>query len=153
MVPVYVGLGVAGVGLVSAIVFAAFKADANSKAEANAAEIRKGAERGTLPPQEPATAPPRRLRPRAPATRFGKIRRQVNTNATVANVSLGRDGSRPAFSLAWYLLAPKTDDQPTRDPTAPDAHALRRLAVGWPVAQRRASELVTASYSRSGSRA
>lgn len=116
MTPVYVGLAAASVGLVTAIVFAAFKADAQSKADSVANEIRTNAasdpnvQKGPGAPGVCAQSNP------SVVTRYGNAcvtlrdnLDKVDTNATIANVSLGIMGAGLVFAAGWYLFAPKRD--------------------------------------------
>ena len=105
MLPGYIGIGVAGVGIVSAIIFAAFKADAQSKADSVAREIRdkagtryKGICTSTIPDD---------------VTRFGPAcatlkqnNDKVDTNATIANVSIGVAVVGAVFATAWLIAVP-----------------------------------------------
>lgn len=108
MTPVYVGLAAAGVGLVSAVVFGAFKVDAQSKADAVAAEIRRAAGERRLPSHgvcNNSSAPEF-------ATACATLRQnndKVDTNATIANVSLVVMGVGLAVAGTWYLAGPKRD--------------------------------------------
>lgn len=125
MTPVYAGLGAAGLGLVSAIVFAAFKADAQSKAETVAADIRNAAAARGIPAQGACN------NPNAPefagaCQTLKDNNSKVDTNATVANVSLVVMGVGLAVAGVWYLAGPKRDDgqpeapaQGKRPPTRP----------------------------------
>ncbi len=125
MVPVYAGLAAAGVGLVSAIVFAAFRADAQSKADTVAAGIRKGAEARKIPNQGAcySTAPGASELQNACKT-LRENDDKVNTNATIANVSLVVMGVGLVVAGVWYLAGPKREDgRPTtgspRSPKSP----------------------------------
>jgi hypothetical protein len=109
MTPVYIGLGAAGVGLVSAIVFAAFKADAQSKADTVANDIRTAARARGLEVQGVCNNPS--------APEFGNACKtlrdnnsKVDTNATIANVSLVVMGVGLVVAAVWYVAGPKRDD-------------------------------------------
>lgn len=112
MTPVYIGLAAAGVGLVGAIVFAAFKADAQSKADAVANDIRRAAELRGIPAQGVCTSTNASIQ-----KDFGNACQtlrdnndKVDTNATIANVSLVVMGAGIITAAGWYLFAPKRDD-------------------------------------------
>lgn len=119
MTPVYVGLAAGGVGLVSAIMFGIFKGSAQGKADDVANGIRAAAdERGV--PREGICS-----NPRADIQQdFGKAcqtladnNSAVDTNATIANVSLVVMGVGLLTAGGWYLFAPKSGDQSQRGAT------------------------------------
>ncbi len=110
MGPVYGGLAVAGIGIAGTIIFAAFKADAQSKADAVANEIRTAAgpnnAAGICTRTDTATT-----------QRFGNAcatlrdnNDKVDTNATIANVSAVVAGVGLLTAVGWYLFAPKHED-------------------------------------------
>ena len=112
MTPVYVGLAAAGVGLVGAILFAAFKADAQSKADTVANDIRRAANQRGISTQGVCSNTDAQIQ-----RDFGQAcstlrdnNDKVDTNATVANVSLVVMGAGLALAAGWYLFAPKRDD-------------------------------------------
>lgn len=111
MAPVYLGLVVGGVGLVGAIVFAAFKADAQSKSDSVANEIRTAANGRGLDPKGICTSTnPQTQKDFATACSTLKDNNnKVDTDATVANVSLVVMGVGFVGAAAWYLFAPKKD--------------------------------------------
>lgn len=112
MTPVYIGLAAAGVGLVGAVLFAAFKADAQSKADTVANDIRTEARnRGRTDTTGVCLD--------TSTTDFqnacGVLRdnnSKVDTNATIANVSLVVMGVGLLTAGIWYLAGPKKDDSP-----------------------------------------
>jgi len=112
MAPVYVGLTFAGVGLVGAIVFAAFKADAQGKADSVANEIRSAAQTRGIPTTGVCSnTNPAVQRDFATACKTLKENNdKVDTNATVANVSLVVMGVGLLTAAGWYLFAPKRDE-------------------------------------------
>lgn len=121
MWPVYVGLTAGGIGLVSAIVFAAFKADAQSKADTVANDIRNAAKVRGIPAQGACN--------NASAPEFANACKtlkdnnsKVDTNATIANVSLVVMGVGLITAGVWYLAGPKHDDKPAT-PTSGSATA------------------------------
>jgi hypothetical protein len=132
MTPVYIGLGAAGIGLVSAIVFAAFKADAQSKADTVANDIRTAATARQLPAQGVCN--------NAGAPEFANACKtlrdnndKVDTNATIANISLVVMGVGLVVAGVWYLAGPKRDDAKpaaARLPRAPTRPVLTPYA-GW----------------------
>lgn len=138
MTPVYIGLAVAGIGVVSAIVFAAFKADAQSKAEKVAADIRNAAQTRNIPAQGAcnSTAPGAADLQNACKT-LRDNNSKVDTNATIANVSIGVAIAGGVFALGWYLLATKKDESKT-GAAAPDTKTAKqpqrpelRPYAGW----------------------
>jgi hypothetical protein len=118
MTPVYIGLAAGGVGLVGAIVFAAFKSDAQSKADSVAADIRKAAQ-SRNPPLNPQGI----CNSKDPQVQkdFGGAcatlqdnNKKVDTNALIANISLGVMGAGLVLAAGWYLFAPKADKEPAQ---------------------------------------
>lgn len=113
--PVYVGLGVGAVGLVSAIVFAAFRADAQNKADTVAEQIRSAATNSGLEPTGLCNSGNA-----AQQARFGGAcatlrdnNDKVNTNTVVANASLVVMSAGLLFAGGWYLFAPKKGESKT----------------------------------------
>lgn len=105
MWPGYVGLGVTAAGVVSAIVFAVFKAQAQSNADAVANSIRTKA--GSRAPGICVSQAP------ADVAQFGQACRtlqsnndDVNLDATAANVSIGVAIAGAIFSTAWLVAVP-----------------------------------------------
>jgi hypothetical protein len=135
MTPVYAGLAVAGVGLVSAVVFAAFKADAQSKADTIHADISRNATAGRFVDRDGNVvnvafgACNRGVREfeRACNT-LRENNEKVDTNAMIANISLGVMGAGLLVAGAWYLFAPKRDD--AKHASAPRGPILTPYA-GW----------------------
>lgn len=119
MAPVYAGLVVGVGGLVSAIVFAAFKADAQSKADAVANDIRRHASLRGISSQGVCSSSNAQIQ-----RDFGNACKtlrdnndKVDTNAAIANISLVVMGVGLATAAGWYLFAPKRDDAKTGDST------------------------------------
>jgi hypothetical protein len=112
MTPVYIGLTFAGIGLVGAIVFAAFKADAQSKADSVANEIRSAAAaRGLNTQGVCSNSNPSVQKDFGTACKTLKENNdKVDTNATVANISLVVMGVGLLTAAGWYLFAPKRDE-------------------------------------------
>lgn len=128
LTPVWIGLGVAGVGLVSAITFAIFKSDAQSKSNDVAAAIRKAATARGIPTKGACNAG---VADFASACKtLDDNNSKVDTNAAVANVSLAVAGAGLVFAGAWYLLAPKASDEPKAAARTPQRPVLAPYA-GW----------------------
>ena len=105
MYPAYVGFAVAGAGLAGTILFAAFKADAQSKADSVAREIRDKA--------GPRAAGICTSTTKDDITRFGNActtlkqnNDKVDTNATIANTSLVIFIVSGIFATAWVIAVP-----------------------------------------------
>jgi hypothetical protein len=131
MTPVYIGLGVAGIGLVSAIVFAAFKADAQSKADTVANSIRTAATARGIPTQGACSSTSPGAQELASACKTLKDNNsKVDTNATIANVSLVVMGVGLLGAGVWYLAGPKEDSKPTTAARAPRRPTVTPYA-GW----------------------
>lgn len=131
MAPVYLGLVIGGVGLVGSIVFAAFKADAQSKADSVANEIRSAAQQRGLQPTGICTSTNPSVQ-KDFATACSTLKdnnNKVDTDATVANVSLVVMGVGFLTAAAWYLFAPKKD---TSDKAPPPAASIQvQPYAGW----------------------
>jgi len=112
MGPVYLGLVVGGVGLAGAIVFAAFKADAQSKADAVASDIRKAAQQRGISSQGVCSSTNAQTQKDfgAACKTLKDNNDKVDTNATIANVSLVVMGVGFLTAAGWYLFAPKRED-------------------------------------------
>lgn len=128
MAPVWAGVAVGGVGLVGTILFAVFKADAQSKADQVAADISAAAQASTPP------VPVRGLCNDTTQPRFTEAcntlrdnNSKVDTNATIANVSAVVMVGGLLFAGGWYLFAPKRDAHPAEAPppvAKPTVHVL-----------------------------
>jgi hypothetical protein len=121
MAPVYIGLAAAGVGLATAIIFAAFKADAQSKADGVANDIRTAAARENPPRASTGICSDTSA---SIQQRYGNACRtlrdnndKVDTNATIANVGVGIMIAGLAFSAGWYLFAPKKSETTAKAPS------------------------------------
>jgi hypothetical protein len=122
MAPVFIGLTAAGIGLAGAIIFAAFKADSQTKADSVARSIRDAAiKRGYDGNKDGIPDASGVCTDQTPAikkdftdacTTLQSNNDKVNTNATIANVSLVIMGVGAVTAVGWYLFAPKRDDQP-----------------------------------------
>lgn len=119
MIPVYAGLVIGVGGLVSAIVFAAFKADAQSKADAVANDIRRASSLRGISSQGVCSSSNAQIQ-----KDFGNACKtlrdnndKVDTNATIANISLAVMGVGLVTAAGWYLFAPKRDEGRVGDTT------------------------------------
>ena len=123
MWPGYVGIGVTGVGLIITIVFAAFKADAQSKADSVASSIRDAALKPRLPNYPNGydgngdgkpdaigictSTDPTIVKDFSTACQTLKQNNdKVDTNATLANVGVGFVIAGGLFSAAWLITVP-----------------------------------------------
>lgn len=133
MAPVYIGLTAAGIGLVGAIVFAAFKADAQSKADAVANDIRRAAQlRGISPTGVCSSSNAAIQKDFGNACKTLKDNNdKVDTNATIANVSLVVMGVGLVTAAGWYLFAPKRDDAKSAKATTPSTKPIVTPYAGW----------------------
>ncbi len=108
MWPGYAGIGVAGAGLIGVILFAAFKADAQSKADAVASEIRDAANKrgiSSIGVCSSTNASIQKDFGGACAT-LKQNNDKVDTNATIANVSGVVMGVGAAFAITWLIAVP-----------------------------------------------
>jgi hypothetical protein len=123
MTPVYIGLVAGGLGLAGAIVFAAFKSDAQTKADSVASEIRRAAgpnAAGICASTNPAD----QQRFGEACTTLKQNNDKVDTNAAIANVSLVVMGVGLATAAGWYLFGPKRDDKPAQGEAPAGARAI-----------------------------
>ncbi len=105
MVPGYVAIGVFGAGIVSTILFAAFKADAQSKADSVAREIQdKAGTRSKGICTSTAADDVTRFGPACATLKQNNDK--VDTNATIANVSGVIAGVAGVFAIAWLVAVP-----------------------------------------------
>jgi hypothetical protein len=119
MFPVYAGLVIGVGGLASAIVFAAFKADAQSKADAMANEIRRAASQRGLSSQGICSSTNAQIQKDfgTACSTLKDNNDKVDTNATIANISLVVMGVGLVTAAGWYLFAPKRDESKSSDST------------------------------------
>jgi hypothetical protein len=110
MVPVYVGVGVGVLGLAGTIIFAASKGSAQSSADDVTVEIRNAAAKRGLPTQGICATPPADFK--KACTQLADNNSAVDTNATLANVSVVVMAIGFVGAGAWYLFAPKRDAAP-----------------------------------------
>jgi hypothetical protein len=121
MTPVIIGLTAAGVGLAGAIIFAAFKADSQSKADSVAREIRDAAvkrgydgDNNGVPDAKGVCTDTNATIQKDFSNACATLKQnndKVDTNATIANVSLVVMVVGAATAVGWYLFAPKRDEQ------------------------------------------
>ena len=111
MTPAYVGFGVGAAGFISAIVFALFKGDAQSKADSVASDIRAAAQQRNLSPTGvcSSTTPSVQTAFSNACTTLKDDNSKVDTDAAVANVSLVVGIVGAAFGGAWILLGPRSE--------------------------------------------
>lgn len=122
LLPVYIGAGIAGAGLISAAVFAAFKADAQSKADAVASDIRRAASLRGISSQGVCSSSNGQIQ-----KDFGNACKtlrdnndKVDTNAAIANISIGVSAVAVAGIVIYWIVAEKRERTPdtARAPTA-----------------------------------
>ncbi len=113
LAPVVVGVGVGVIGLAGTIIFAASKSSAQSSATAVTNEIRSAAGKRNLPTQGICTAPPADFK--KACTQLQDNNSAVDTNATLANVSVVVMVVGFVGAGAWYLFGPKRDAPPKTD--------------------------------------
>ena len=111
MVPVFVGAGVGVLGLAGTIIFAAAKGSAQSSADQVTAEIRDAAAKRSVSTQGICTNPPADFKKACSA--LTENNDAVDTNATLANVSVVVMVVGFVGAGAWYLFGPKRDAAPT----------------------------------------
>jgi hypothetical protein len=129
MWPGYVGIGVAAVGLVGTIVFAIFKSDAQSKADSVAAEIRNAAikrgydgDHNGVPDAKGVCSDPTptiRADFSSACTTLQQNNDKVNTNATIANVSVVTMIVGGAFAATWLIAVPIVNSKRSKSATGP----------------------------------
>jgi hypothetical protein len=109
MTLVWIGLGVGVAGAASAIIFAIFKSDAQSKADSVANQIRSAAPGHGFSPQGICTNPSAQKDFGTACSTLKDNNDKVDTNATIANVSLVVMGVGFATAAGWYLFGPKKE--------------------------------------------
>ncbi len=116
MTLVWIGLGVGVVGAAGAIIFAIFKSDAQSKADSVANQIRTAAPQHGFQAQGICANPAAVTGGKTGQGDFGTAcatlkdnNDKVDTNATIANVSLVVMGVGFATAAGWYLFGPKKE--------------------------------------------
>ncbi len=108
MWPGYVALGTAGIGVAGAILFAVFKAEAQSNADKVAANIRANAGARSAGICV-STAKEDVARFGEACATFKQNNDNVNTNATIANVSIGVAVASGIFAAAWLIAVPRVN--------------------------------------------
>jgi hypothetical protein len=137
MFPVFIGAGVAGAGVLTAILFGVFRSQAVSSMNDATTEITNG---GGGPGVCSSTAT-------ATVNKFGAacnaLQQDIdhaNTDTTVANVGIAFAVIGVVGGAAWYLFSPKKDDSsdsapppPTNAPAPPPAAKIDIVApwMGW----------------------
>ena len=108
MWPGYVGIGVAGAGLIGVILFAVFKADAQSKADGVAGEIRNAANKRGISSVGVCTSTNPSIQKdfSGACATLKQNNNKVDTNATIANVSGVVMGVGAAFAITWLITVP-----------------------------------------------
>lgn len=108
MWPGYAGIGVAGAGLIGVILFAAFKADAQSKADAVAGEIRDAANKRGISSVGVCSSTNVTIQKDfgAACNTLKQNNDKVDTNATIANISGVVMGVGAAFAISWLIAVP-----------------------------------------------
>ncbi len=108
MWPGYAGIGVAGAGLIGVILFAAFKADAQSKADAVAQEIRDAANKRGISSLGVCSSTNASIQKDfgGACSTLKQNNNKVDTNATIANVSGVVMGVGAAFAISWLIVVP-----------------------------------------------
>ncbi len=118
MVPVYIGAGLAVVGIVDAIVFGVAKSQAQDKANQVAADIKShGGSAGVCVSKDPTV----QAKYGAACSALSDDNSKVDTDATLANIGVGVAIAGAALGIGWYLFAPKkgNDEAPTAAKSAP----------------------------------
>ena len=108
MWPGYAGIGVAGAGLIGVILFAAFKADAQSKADAVASEIRDAASKRGISSVGVCNSSNTTIQKDfgGACNTLKQNNDKVDTNATIANISGVVMGVGAAFAISWLIAVP-----------------------------------------------
>jgi len=108
MWPGYAGIGVAGAGLIGVILFAAFKADAQSKADAVASEIRDAANKRGISSVGVCSSTNATIQKDfgGACNTLKQNNDKVDTNATIANISGVVMGVGAAFAISWLIAVP-----------------------------------------------
>lgn len=107
MAPVYIGAGLGVLGLAGTIVFAASKASAQGSSDDVTTEIRNAAAKRGISSQGICSNPPADFR--KACTQLADNNSAVDTNATLANVSVVVMIVGFVGAGAWYLFSPKRD--------------------------------------------
>ncbi len=125
MIPVYVGGAMVGLGLVDAVLFAIFKADAQSKADAVANDIRT--HKSPSPPSNVCGPPVKSAAFAGACSALKDNNDKVDQDALFANIGVGVAVAGAVLGVGWYLLAPKKED------AAPPPSAWKKLPTIAPM--------------------
>ena len=132
LLPVYIGAGIAGAGLISAGIFGAFKADAQSKADAVAADIRRAASLRGISSQGVCSSSNAQIQ-----RDFGNACKtlrdnndKVDTNAAIANISIGVSAVAVVGIVVYWIVAEKREKDPAPAPTTARLPVLTPY-TGW----------------------
>jgi hypothetical protein len=109
MAPVYVGIGVTVVGIAGIIIFAAAKSDAQKSADTVADQIRAAAGRQGISAKGICSSPPNNFVDACNTLKDNNDK--VDTDALLANVSIGVAAVGAATALGWYMFGPKRDSK------------------------------------------
>jgi len=112
MIPVYIGGGLTVAGIAGAIIFAVFKADAQSSADDVATQIRGAASARGIPSQGvcSSTDPQIQADFGNACTTLRENNDRVDTNAAIANVSIVVAGVAAVGTIAYWLVADKKEE-------------------------------------------
>lgn len=108
MIPVYVGGAMVALGVIDAVVFAIFKADAQSKADSVANEIRT--HKNPSPPSNVCGPPVKNGAFAGACAALQDNNNKVDQDALFANIGIGVAVAGAVLGVGWYLLAPKKED-------------------------------------------
>lgn len=112
MTPVYVGLGIGAAGLVTAVAFGIAKASAQTKADNVADEIRAAAAKAGLNPAGICNNPAAGPNYAGACEALKSNNSTVNTDATIANISVAVMGVGIVTAAGFYLFGTKRDANP-----------------------------------------
>jgi hypothetical protein len=118
MFPVYIGAGVAGAGVVTAILFGVFRSAAVSSMNDAAAEITNG---GGGPGICASTTTANVNKYGAACNALQQDINHANTDTTIANVGIVVAVIGVVGGAAWYLFSPKKDDDASSNPAPTSA--------------------------------
>ena len=108
MIPVYVGGVMVGLGIADAVLFAVFKADAQTKADAVAHDIRTHT--NPSPPPNVCGPPVKNNAFAGACSALLDNNNKVDQDALFANIGVGVAIAGAVLGVGWYLLAPKKED-------------------------------------------
>jgi hypothetical protein len=136
MFPVYIGAGLAGAGVVTAVLFGIFRSQAVSSMNDASTEIING---GGGPGICSSTATANVNKYGAACSALQQDIDHANTDTTIANVGIAVAVIGVVGGAAWYLFSPKKDDTadsapaPTSAPPAPQGAKIDVVTpwMGW----------------------